>query len=103
MPERLSKKVVGNTLFITLNLSRLDANSATSLKNELKLDLDSTVDNAEIELGQVEFIDSSGVGCLLGIYRKLPGNNATVTLLNVRPAVQMVLELLRLHRVFKIA
>ena len=103
MTENFRTKVTGDVLHISMNISRLDATSAAAIKNELPVELDPAVKRAEVEIGNVRFIDSSGIGVLLGIYRKLPGDDAEVTLRNVLPGVQAVLELLRLHRVFKIA
>jgi anti-sigma B factor antagonist len=103
MSETFRTKITGDVLHISMNIPRLDATSAAAIKKELLLDLDPAVKRAEVEIGNVGFIDSSGIGVLLGIYRKLPGDDAEVTLLNVQPGVQSVLELLRLHRVFKVA
>jgi len=55
-----------------------------------------------LDMRSVEFIDSSGVGALLGIQKRLPFQGEPVTLCNAGPAVTGVLELLRLQRVFKI-
>jgi len=103
MSENLRTKVVGDVLHIAVNIARLDASSASAIKSDLNLDFDPAVRRAELEIGNVSFIDSSGIGVLLGIYRKLPGDDAEVVLRNVQPGVQAVLELLRLHRVFKVA
>ena len=103
MSEKFRIKVSGDGLHISIIVPRLDATSASAIKNEMNLELDPAVKRAEVEIGNVRFIDSSGIGVLLGIYRKLPGDDAEVTLRNVQPGVQAVLELLRLHRVFKVA
>ncbi|HVY68506.1 MAG TPA: STAS domain-containing protein [Verrucomicrobiae bacterium] len=55
-----------------------------------------------LDLSGVEFIDSSGVGALLGVQKRLSSQGEPVTLKGARPAVVSVLELLRLQRVFKI-
>lgn len=103
MSPKLKTKVSGDVLSVSLQAQRVDAGTAAALKEELKFDLEPSVKRAEVDLGGVEFIDSSGIGLLLSIYRKLPQDGAEVTLKNVDPAVQSVLELLRLHRIFKLA
>jgi len=55
-----------------------------------------------LDLSTVEFIDSSGVGALLGVQKRLSVQGEPVTLKGARPAVINVLELLRLQRVFKL-
>jgi anti-sigma B factor antagonist len=103
MADDFQTNVAGEVLHIEVNLPRLDASSSSAIKDHLKSRIDPGVKRAEVELGTVQFIDSSGVGFLLGIYRNLPADGAEVILRNVRPPVQAVLELLRLHRVFKLA
>ena len=61
------------------------------------------ITRVELDFAGVEFIDSSGVGALLGVSKRLPQSSASVRLLNVRAPVQSVIELLRLHRIFEIA
>jgi anti-sigma B factor antagonist len=55
-----------------------------------------------IDFSDVDFIDSSGIGALLGVQKRLKASDEPVTLLNARNSVIEVIELLRLHRVFRI-
>ncbi|MEI6491541.1 MAG: STAS domain-containing protein [Verrucomicrobiota bacterium] len=103
MADEFQTNIVGDALHIAVSLARLDAGSSALIKAHLQDRIDPDVRRAEVDLGSVQFIDSSGVGFLLGIYRKLPNDGAEVILRNVQPPVQAVLELLRLHRVFKLA
>jgi anti-sigma B factor antagonist len=102
MADEFQTNVTDGVLHIAVNIPRLDASTSAALKSRIQPELDSDVQSAEVELGNVQFIDSSGIGFLLGIYRKLPGDASVVILRNVQPGVQAVLELLRLHRVFKV-
>lgn len=95
-------KISGQTLFVFINLPRLDASASAALKKRLNFDIDPAVGRAEVDLSAVQFIDSSGVGVLLSIYRKLPQADSEVVLRNVQAGVQAVIELLRLHRIFKV-
>ncbi len=103
MAQQLQTKVEGDVIHIYMNVARLDASAATALKEQLQFTLDPAVKRAEVDLDGLKFIDSSGIGLLLSIYRKLPHEGAEVLLRNVDPAVLSVLELLRLHRIFKVA
>ena len=69
-----------------------------ALEQEWKPDIARVV----LDLSAVEFIDSSGVGALLGVQKRLSLQSEPVTLKGARPTVVSVLELLRLQRVFKI-
>ncbi|MCY0881570.1 MAG: anti-sigma factor antagonist [Firmicutes bacterium] len=46
----------------------------------------------QLDLASVEFIDSSGLGVILGRYRKLKEQGLCVLLTGVRPTVRHVLE-----------
>ena len=91
----------GATVNLTFTISQLDASASQQLKQNLRALPFDGVMRVVIDLGSVEFIDSSGVGVLLTLYKWLtPG--AIVQLAKVQPEVRAVLELLRLHRVFEI-
>ncbi len=68
-----------------------------AFENAWKPDITSVV----LDLTAVEFMDSSGVGALLGVQKRLSAQGAPVTLKGAQPAVVSVIELLRLQRVFK--
>lgn len=91
------------TLRAEVGVVRLDAASARDFKKEVDSLWSDGVTAVEFDFSKVEFIDSSGVGALLGVYKRLPQGSATVRLTNVKAPVQSVIELLRLHRIFEIA
>jgi len=80
----------------------MDAATVSRFKEQIAEFWEKGLERAAIDMASVEFIDSSGVGALLGIYRRFPEGSASVTLRNMRPQVQSVIELLRLHRIFTI-
>jgi anti-sigma B factor antagonist len=91
----------GATVNLTLAINQFDAPAAQHVKEKLRsLPLDG-VNRVVIDLDTVEFIDSSGVGALLMLCKRLPPG-AVVQLTKVQAEVRAVLELLRLHRVFEI-
>ncbi len=45
-----------------------------------------------LDLGEVSFVDSSGLGVILGRYRRLRSAGRELSLVGVRPAVRAVLE-----------
>lgn len=55
-----------------------------------------------IALDEVEYIDSSGLGALVGLHREVKPRSGSVELERPQPAVRSVIELTRLDRVFKI-
>ena len=103
MGKITDSQIAATALKITVRVRRLDAASARDFKLECEAAWQAVVESVEIDLGQVEFVDSSGIGALLSVYKKLPAQSAGVKLRREKPAVQSVIELLRLHRIFEIS
>lgn len=97
----IESQISGNHLAINVSVSRLDAHASREFKKECETVWQADITSVTADLSQVEFIDSSGVGALLGIYKRLPAGNPVVRLRGVRPGVHAVIELLRLHRIFE--
>jgi anti-sigma B factor antagonist len=56
-----------------------------------------------LDLSSATFLDSSGLGALISLHKRMRARNGVLRLLNPAPAVMQILELTRLHRVFDIA
>lgn len=96
-------QTLDGTLRAQVGVVRLDAASSRHFKKEIDSLWDDSVSAVEFDFSKVDFIDSSGVGALLGVYKRLPQGTASVRLTKVKAPVQSVIELLRLHRIFEIA
>jgi anti-sigma B factor antagonist len=88
------------TLLITVGSMRLDAAVAGEFKARVESVWAAGVNRVEVDLGAVEFIDSSGVGALISLFRKSLGVPGGLRLTQVRPGVWAVLELLHLETLF---
>ncbi|MEM6663848.1 MAG: STAS domain-containing protein, partial [Pseudomonadota bacterium] len=67
----------------------------------LRLLANSDASEMIINMGNVEFIDSSGVGALVAL-RKAMGEDGIVTLINTHDFVDRVITLTNLSRVFQV-
>ena len=90
------------TFRVKVNGSKLDITTAPDLKTLVEKTWKPTIVNVTIDLTNVEFIDSFGLGTLVGIYKRLPPNAPPAVLYNASPAVVMIIEVVRLDRVFKL-
>lgn len=81
---------------------RLDANNSEELKMELRRLFDSGTKDLVIDLKEVLFIDSSGLGVLVSGYKNASTSHGTLKLSNLQSQVKSMFELTRLHRVFDI-
>lgn len=55
-----------------------------------------------LDLGEVGFMDSSGLSVLVSVLKAVRLRNGEVVLLHLNPTVRSLIELTRLHRVFAI-
>ncbi len=103
MTSLLNSTFDGEALQLHLHAPRFDAAAAREFKLEMQSHWRPDVKRLTIDMGSVEFLDSSGIGALLSTYKRLAeGGTASVRLLHVKPAVQSVFELMRMHRIFDI-
>jgi len=82
--------------------NRLDIEVAAEFRTELLQLIDSGQHRVVVDLSDVVFIDSSGLGALVSALKtlKLLKTDGDIRLANVQPPVVSLLEIIRLHRVF---
>ena len=83
-------------------LVELAAANAAGVRDDIRAALSPAHTALEIDLSQVTFLDSSGLGALISLQKALRSQNGTVRLINPAANVRQILELTRLHRVFEI-
>lgn len=87
---------------IVVEVSSFEACTIEEFRTALGRSCMSGAQNVVVDLSRVEMIDSSAIGALLSVQKRLTDPAERVTLRGARPAVLSVIELLRLHRVFRI-
>ena len=97
-----------------MNCTRKDADQLTVLKIDGALDAVSTPElrpiidaivadrrpRVEVELSGLRLIDSSGVGAIVSLYKRLRAQGGHVTVKGLRDQPLAIFRLLRLDRVF---
>ncbi|MDD2400987.1 MAG: anti-sigma factor antagonist [Clostridia bacterium] len=69
-----------------------DLVSASVFREKIDKSLDETMcKHLLIDLSRVKFIDSSGLGVILGRYKKIKGNNGVMVIYGANPAVEKIL------------
>ncbi len=87
-------------LSVHINGERFDASGVGEFKSALEKVWNEKIRKVRIDFSKVEFIDSSGVGALLSVQKRMKTGSEPIVLCKSRPNVISVIELLRLHRVF---
>jgi len=90
-----------DTLVVTANSSRIDASVAIQFKDKMRELTDDGSERVILDLGQVNFIDSSGLGAIVAAM-KLVGADRKLELANLTPTVEKVFKLTRMDTIFTI-
>lgn len=90
-----------------LNISEvkdLSSDNSDTFRHEICRSLPAAVKTIEVDLSQTRFVDSSGLGALVGVYKTAARSNGAVTVRLVNPSapLQQMFELTRLHRIFEV-
>lgn len=92
----------GAVSVIYVKEERLDAHNSDELKTELNRLFDSGMKDLLIDLKEVRFIDSSGLGVLVSGFKNASTRQGSLKLSGLQSQVKSMFELTRLHRVFDI-
>jgi len=92
----------GATVLIEVKEERLDAHNSSELKTQMLSLFDEGKNNLVVDLQDVRFVDSSGLGSLVSGFKNASARNGNLKLSGLQPQVKSMFELTRLHRVFEI-
>jgi anti-sigma B factor antagonist len=93
---------IGEITIVTILAEALDADNAKWFKSRML----SVVEKSKkivLDMNHVQFVDSSGCGALLSSLRTITSNGGDMKLADVQKPVQVLFELVRLHRIIEIA
>ena len=89
------------TTEVVLEGARLDASVADSVKSQIKEVIDRGERHLVIDFSSVQFMDSSGLGALVGCL-KMMGPGGQIEIINASSTVLKVLKLTRMNKIFNI-
>jgi len=89
-------------VIILVKEERLDAHNSGDLKGTMQGLFLEGKKNVLVDLYDVRFIDSSGLGALVSGFKNAISNQGNLKLSGLQPQVKSMFELTRLHRVFEI-
>lgn len=93
---------IKNFSVLTIHDERIDAHNSVELKEYLTQMLERGEIYIIVQLKQVRFIDSSGLGALLFGHKHATAKSGQFILTNIQSQVLSMFELTRLTRVFEI-
>ncbi|WP_298853674.1 STAS domain-containing protein [uncultured Ruegeria sp.] len=97
----LTSKTTGATQIITVHSDRIDAAMAIQFKEDMRAETESNANRVVLDLSDVQFIDSSGLGAIVASMKQL-GKDRRLDLAGLQPVVEKVFHLTRMDTVFKL-
>ncbi|HEY8909774.1 MAG TPA: anti-sigma F factor antagonist [Desulfosporosinus sp.] len=95
----LEKKIERLTLFLRLE-GELDMHTASMLRQAIDSEIDKRgIRTVILNLQDVRFVDSSGLGVILGRYKKLLPLGGKLKITNVPPHIYKIMELSGLPKI----
>ena len=89
--------------FWSVNLEgELDVSTADKLKEHLHGLADKEILDMKINLENLEYIDSTGLGVMIGVLKKLKVGNKEIYIVNPRSNVRKIFNITGLDKIFKV-
>jgi len=93
---------VGDVTIVVLPGETLDASNAKEFRRDITSMLDAHTKKVVLDMKQLRFIDSSGLGAVLSCLRQLHAAGGDLKLCGMTKPVRAIFELVRMHRIFEI-
>ncbi|MFQ5717895.1 MAG: STAS domain-containing protein [Nitrospinales bacterium] len=81
---------------------RLDTIAIQSLKNKIGSLMDSNQIRIVLDMEQIDFIDSAGLGGLASAYRAVSETGGEIKIASLQKQIEAIFELARMHQLFEI-
>jgi anti-sigma B factor antagonist len=98
----LKTELNGKVMVVMVREERLDAHNSNDLKVEMNRLFEGGTRDLLVDLKEVRFIDSSGLGVLVSGFKNASTHQGSIKLCGLQTQVKSMFELTRLHRVFDI-
>ncbi len=102
MEIQLESKKENGILVLSVKDGEINHNNSASLKEKIFLEIADGNNKIILDLQKVKEMDSSGLGALLFGKRQANNSGGNIVLVSVQPAVQSMLRIAQLTRVFEV-
>lgn len=97
----LSSTTTDTRQVITVHSDRIDAAMAIQFKEDMRNETEGSAAHVVLDLSNVKFIDSSGLGAIVASMKQL-GRDRRLDLAGLHPVVEKVFRLTRMDTVFRL-
>lgn len=103
MSININSKLDSQNSFWDINLEgELDVSTADKLKEYLHGLVEQEVVDMKIDLSSLEYIDSTGLGVMIGVLKKLRTNDKEIYIINPKSNVKKIFTITGLDKIFKV-
>ncbi len=90
---------IGTTLVVKLD-GEIDHHTAPELKDEIDREINlRNIINLVLDFDGVSFMDSSGIGVIIGRYKQIQARGGRTMIIRVKPQVDKILEISGLKKI----
>ena len=97
----LRTEKVGDVIVVVVPGEQLDASNAKDLKRDIATLIQPQA-RMVLDLRELNFVDSSGLGAILSSLRQLNATGGDLKLCGMSKPVRALFELVRMHKIFEI-
>jgi anti-sigma B factor antagonist len=97
----IAEHKIGNNIVLEILESRLGADKAAAFKEAVGLRLAAGPVSLILDLAKVNFVDSTGLGAILGLLKRMP-HGSDLAICGTTSSVSKMFKLTRMDRVFTI-
>jgi anti-anti-sigma factor len=83
-------------------LTELSSANSVGFRENVQAELRLRHQNIELDLSEIRFMDSQGLGVLIGLQNRLAKRKGALKVMNPAPHARKIFELTRMGRVFEI-
>lgn len=80
----------------------LDINSSPELKISVLDEYQKEPKNLVFDLEKLEYLDSTGLGAFISIFKNLKEENHSITIVNAKPNIRKLFTITELDRIFRL-
>jgi len=92
---------IGTTLVVKIN-GEIDHHTAPELREAMDKELAlKNITNIVLDFDEVSFMDSSGIGMIVGRYKQVAARGGKMMIIRVKPQVDKVLEISGLKKIME--
>ena len=83
-------------------LGEVDIYTENELKDELNIAIEERPKNLVINMQNLDYIDSTGLGILIGVVKRLKQKQGDIYIVNTKPNVRKIFTITGLDKIFKV-